>query len=237
MKRFVVYMLLFFPCLASLGQQAGKPQAYYFIGEDQLYKWRFSADTIGVYRCDGYSTHAEATPESLYKILETGSRDSFRVYYVEELVHFSNPVAVASRFKPVLVKYTANGQVAGVLVEADGYASVAACKQHLPLKPNAMFLLTCYSEQKLQSFAPYMRIANLDSMAVDKLLLSVQHEMKTNKERLAVTHMADLYGSLTARELMNRAMIRQKINPLVPGSVITKKAKNSPVAKQMGGTL
>ena len=233
MKKYCTYLFLLFTVTASLGQAKTTGKPYFFIGAEQLYKLTISKDTISIYRCSSYSDQAKETPESVFRILGRENRSGYNIYYVEELVHFSMPVNQPVRFKPIMIKYSANGEVAEVLAEADTYETMAECKRHLAAEPGSKLLVTYFSGQKLQSFLSYTRVRDLDSASTDRLFLALRDEMLLNKDKIVNTHFGDLYGSITVRELMNRTMIKQRVYPLASDAEITKKARTSPAAKQM----
>ncbi len=237
MKKLIIFFLsIVLTAVAANGQTGKADQPFFFIGAKTLYKLVLSPDTLAIYRCSSYYIHSDSKLETLYKILGVEKRGDYRVYYVESLVQLSAPQQPPRKFKSISLKYPENGQTAQLLVEGNSYPTLEECKRQTPADPDSKFLITYYSEQKLQSFMTYRNMKDLDSLATDKLLLTFKQDLESSKQKLMNTDIVDLYGSVVGRELLNRAMIELKVNPLIRIEEIEKKIKSSPFAKEMGGS-
>lgn len=236
MKKLILNMAILLTAVFANGQTGKPDQSFFFIGAEALYKLVLTPDTLGIYRCSSYSLHSDTKAESLYKILGSEQRGDYRLYFVEAIVQLGVPQQSPQKFKSIFLKFSADGGSASLLAEGDAYESLSACKDHVVTDPGSKFFITYFSTQKLQSFVSYRKIGDLDSAATEKLFLAYKEHIGSNKQKVMNTNTPDMYGALVGRELFNRAMIGLKINPFASGEEITKKAKGSTVAREMGGS-
>jgi hypothetical protein len=236
MKRFIINMAILLTAAAANGQTGKPDQPFFFIGANILYKLVITPDTLGIYRCSSYSVHSDTKAEYLYKILGSEQEGDYRLYFVEALFQLEAPHQSLQKFQSIFLKYSADGGTASLLAEGDAYETLAESKKHVVADPGSKFFITYFSTQKLQSFASYRKIGDLDSAATEDLFLAYKEGIESNKQKITNTHTPDTYGSLVGRELMTRAMIGLKVNPFAPEEEITKKAKTSAVARKMNGS-
>ncbi len=209
------------------GMMAGcsKPKAilisgnYFAITPDGLQRLALKGDTLLFNACTD-TTHCEADAKYAYKILDTKRLGNAQVLYVQTIRYLSAEWKASGSYQVLTLAYSPDSTYVGIVRETNFYNSLADSKK-AAYNPQYKFTTSYYTPAFLKTIAAYPAITTIDSSGFWKLKKRLVREAIRNKELIRNTHTGDVYMTGTTRELVNRALIDQKINPLMSQTELT----------------
>jgi hypothetical protein len=202
-------------------------QPYYAITTEGLQQIKEQEDTITFTSCiDTIQCNNE--PKYQYKVLATKQIGNVKLLYVETLRYLSAVWKAPDKYQVLALDYAP--QRLGVVREMIFYKSLDESKKKGTYNPDHKFTISYYAPSYLKEISTYKPLSSIDSTAFWNLRKRLVKEAIRNKDMISNTKTGDPYKTDATRELINRALIHEKIIPLINGkeldSTLRKLKKN-----------
>jgi len=206
------WLLLPFGCAKKQTRFSSQP--YYAIIPDGLMQLRIQQDTVNLTPCTNTAL-CQAGPKYQFKILNTRKVGAAYVLYTETLRYLNAAWQAPNKYRVMGLIYGPDDQTAELIMEINSYGSLSESKSKGDFNPFNKFAISYYTPHRLQQFGAYTSINSIDSNAFWNLKKRLVKEALFNKEMIRRTNTGNALMTDISRELINRAMIAQRINPLI----------------------
>ncbi len=99
--------------------------------------------------------------------------------------------------------------------DTTSYKSLAAClNSKMNLNADENFYFTFYTPPAIDSFKKFKLLTSLDNNEICVLIDSIKAEARRNEEKIKNIARYDMYLSGSTKEIVTRALIKLKINPI-----------------------